>query len=69
MPAAYDPAAAIAEAAAKHGIHAVFSTIEPIDAAKATAYNLTCMAFPDGRPVARYRRTHPNGPWIYTGGK
>ena len=37
--------------------------------AKATAYNLTCMAFPDGRPVARYRRSHPNGPWIYTGGK
>jgi predicted amidohydrolase len=27
------------------------------------------MAYPDGRPAARYRRTHPNGPWIYTGGK
>jgi hypothetical protein len=27
------------------------------------------MAFPDGRAPARYRRTHPNGPWIYTGGK
>jgi predicted amidohydrolase len=25
------------------------------------------MAYPDGRTV-RYRRTHPNGPWIYTGG-
>ena len=25
------------------------------------------MAYPDGR-VVRYRRTHPNGPWIYTGG-
>src|ERR1700752_1241990 len=69
MPAHYDPAPAIAEAAAKHDIHAVFSTIEPIDTAKATAYNLTCMAFPDGRTVARYRRSHPNGPWIYTGGK
>ncbi len=34
-----------------------------------TAYNLTAMAFPDGRAPARYRRTHPNGPWIYTGGK
>ncbi len=34
----------------------------------ATAYNLICMAYPDGRPPARYRRTHPNGPWIYTGG-
>src|SRR4029077_11700899 len=69
MPAAFDPSPAIAEAAAKHGIHAVFGTVEPIDVAKATAYNLTCMAFPDGRPVARYRRSHPNGPWIYTGGK
>ncbi len=27
------------------------------------------MAFADGRAPARYRRTHPNGPWIYTGGK
>jgi predicted amidohydrolase len=26
------------------------------------------MAYPDGRTPARYRRTHPNGPWIYTGG-
>jgi predicted amidohydrolase len=69
MPAHYDPAPVIAEAAAKYGIHAVFGTVEPIDLAQATAYNLTCMAFPDGRPVARYRRSHPNGPWIYTGSK
>jgi len=69
MPAAYEPHTRIAEAAKKHGIYAVYGTIEPIDAAKATAYNLTCMAYPDGRAPARYRRTHPNGPWIYTGGK
>jgi predicted amidohydrolase len=69
MPAYFDPHGAIAEAAARHGVHAIYGTIEPIDAAKATAYNLTCMAYPDGRPAARYRRTHPNGPWIYTGGK
>jgi predicted amidohydrolase len=69
MPAPYDPSNAIAEAAVKHGVHAVFGTVEPIDEAKAPAYNLTCMAFPDGRPVARYRRSHPNGPWIYSGGK
>ena len=31
MPAHYDPAPAIAEAAAKHGVHAVFGTVEPID--------------------------------------
>jgi predicted amidohydrolase len=69
MPATYDPTAVIAEAAVKHAVHVVFGTIEPIDDSAASAYNLTCMAFPDGRAPARYRRTHPNGPWIYTGGK
>jgi predicted amidohydrolase len=69
MPATFDPTAALAEAAAKHGVHAVFGTIEPIDAKAATAYNLIVMAYPDGRAPARYRRTHPNGPWIYTGGR
>ena len=68
MPATFDPTAALAEAAAKHGVHAVFGTIEPISDKAATAYNLICMAYPDGRAPARYRRTHPNGPWIYTGG-
>ena len=68
MPATFDPTDALAEAAAKHGVHVVFGTIEPIDAAAATAHNLICMAYPDGRTPARYRRTHPNGPWIYTGG-
>jgi predicted amidohydrolase len=68
MPATFDPTAEIAAAAAKHGVHAVFGTIEPISKNDATAYNLICMAYPDGRRPARYRRTHPNGPWIYTGG-
>jgi predicted amidohydrolase len=66
MPASYDPSARIAEAAHKFGIHVVFGTMEPIDDAKRTAYNLTCMAYPDGRRPARYRRTHPKGPWIYS---
>src|SRR5438445_1077449 len=68
MPATFDPTAAMVEAAAKHKTHVVFGTIAPIDAAAATAYKLICMAYPDGRAPARYRRTHPNGPWIYTGG-
>jgi predicted amidohydrolase len=68
MPARFDPTGAMVEAAAKHGLHVVFGTIEPIDEKAATAYNLICMAYPDGRAPARYRRTHPNGPWIYTGG-
>jgi len=64
----YDPTPAIAEAAVKHGVHVVYGTIEPIDLKAQTAYNLICMAYPDGRAPARYRRTHPNGPWLYTGG-
>jgi predicted amidohydrolase len=46
----------------------VFGTLEPISREGATAHNLIVMAYPDGRAPARYRRTHPNGPWIYTGG-
>lgn len=68
MPAQFDPIPAMAEAAAKHGTHVVFGTIEPISPKDATAHNLICMAYPDGK-VVKYRRTHPNGPWIYTGGK
>jgi predicted amidohydrolase len=68
MPVNYDPTDAMVQAAAKHRVHVVFGTIEPIDVKAGTAYNLICMAYPDGRPPARYRRTHPNGPWIYTGG-
>jgi predicted amidohydrolase len=68
MPATFDPTAALAAAAATYGVHAVFGTIEPINVDAATAYNLIVMAYPDGRAPVRYRRTHPNGPWIYTGG-
>jgi predicted amidohydrolase len=68
MPAAFDPTSAMAEAAAKHGVHAVFGTIEPLSHNEGTAHNLIVMAYPEGRAPARYRRTHPNGPWIYTGG-
>jgi predicted amidohydrolase len=68
MPASFDPTSAMVAAAAKHKVHVVFGTIEPISHNEATAYNLICMAYPDGRAPARYRRTHPNGPWIYTGG-
>ncbi|MGA2991311.1 MAG: carbon-nitrogen hydrolase family protein [Candidatus Korobacteraceae bacterium] len=69
MPANFDPTEALAKAAERNRIHVVFGTLEPIDEKAATAYNLICMAYPDGRTVARYRRTHPNGPWIYTGGR
>ena len=68
MPATFDPTAPLAAAAATNGVHVVFGTIDPLEPAAATAHNLIVMAYPDGRAPARYRRTHPNGPWIYTGG-
>jgi predicted amidohydrolase len=68
MPAAFDPTPAIAEAAARHGINTIYGTIEPIRHNEGTAHNLICMAYGDGRAPVSYRRTHPNGPWIYTGG-
>src|SRR6185437_2838956 len=69
MPASFNPTPRIAEAAAKHGVNTVYGTIEPISHNEGTAYNLICMAYGDGRPPVAYRRTHPNGPWIYTGGQ
>ena len=69
MPATFDPTPSIAEASAKHGINVVYGTIEPLSHNEGTAHNLICMAYGDGRPPVSYRRTHPNGPWIYTGGQ
>ncbi|MFL5089329.1 MAG: nitrilase-related carbon-nitrogen hydrolase, partial [Xanthobacteraceae bacterium] len=51
MPATFDPTGPIAEAAAKHGVHVVFGTISPIDEKAATAHNLICLSYPDGRTV------------------
>ena len=69
MPAHYDPISQMMEFAVQFNIHIVFGTIEPIDIQAQTAYNIIVMAYPDGKTVAKYRRTHPNGPWIYTGGQ
>src|SRR5258706_3274087 len=59
MPATFDPTAAMVEAAAKHKTHVVFGTIAPIDAAAATAYNLICMAYPDGRALPPHASQRP----------
>jgi predicted amidohydrolase len=68
MPSGFDPCGAMAQAAQRHGVHVVYGTLEPTGGAPRQAYNLVVMAYPDGRPQARYRRTHPTGSWIYTGG-
>lgn len=68
MPMKFDPNEAMSDAAKKHNIHVIFGTIEPTNDDNQSAYNLISMAYPDGKVVS-YRRSHPRGPWIYTGGK
>jgi predicted amidohydrolase len=69
MPAAYDPVETLCNAAVEHGIHVQFGTMEPLDEERRMAHNLLLLAYPDGRAPGVYRRTHPPGPWIYTGGR
>jgi len=68
MPARFSPTEAIVDAAKRFGLYVQFGTLEPIDDAKRTAYNVLMLADPDGTGPGKYRRTHPPGPWIYTGG-
>ena len=68
MPATFDPMERLVRTAADHKVHVQFGTLEPLDDGAATAHNLLVLAYPDGRQPGIYRRTHPKGPWIYTGG-
>lgn len=68
MPATFDATPAMVEVARRCGVHVVYGALEPLDAVARTAHNLVVMARPGGGAPARYRRTHPPGPWIYTGG-
>jgi predicted amidohydrolase len=68
MPATFDPTPRIADAAQRHGVHVQFGTLEPIDEERRTAHNLLVLVRPTGSAPGIYRRTHPPGPWIYTGG-
>ena len=68
MPAHFDSHAAMIEVARRCGVYVQYGTLEPLDEAAGTAHNLLMLARPDGRAPGKYRRTHPPGPWIYTGG-
>lgn len=68
MPAKYDPIKTMEEVAERCNVYVQYGTLEPINAEKREAYNLLMLAYPDGRQQGKYRRTHPPGPWIYTGG-
>ena len=68
MPARFNPTAALTAAAKQHGVIVEFGTLEPLDESKGTAHNTLVLALGDGSTHV-YRRTHPPGPWLYTGGK
>ena len=68
MPATFDPTEAMEEVAKRCGVYVQYGTLEPLDNEKKTAHNLLNLARPTGGASGRYRRTHPPGPWIYTGG-
>ena len=68
MPRRYDPTGALVEAARRYGVYVQFGTLEPLEPEGRRAYNVLLLAGPSGGVPGRYRRTHPPGPWIYTGG-
>lgn len=69
MPTTFECHEAMAEVARRCGVYVQYGTLEPLDDQSRTAHNLLMLARPDGRPPGKYRRTHPPGPWIYTGGE
>ncbi|HEV8308671.1 MAG TPA: carbon-nitrogen hydrolase family protein [Methylomirabilota bacterium] len=68
MPARFDPTDELAGAARRCGVYVQFGTLEPLDDGSRRAHNVLLLARPSGGTPGRYRRTHPPGPWIYTGG-
>jgi predicted amidohydrolase len=68
MPRRFDPTEEVTAAAVRCGVYVQFGTLEPIDREGRRAHNVLLLARPSGGPPGKYRRTHPPGPWIYTGG-
>jgi predicted amidohydrolase len=68
-PLRFDPGPALCDAAARHGVYVVYGTLEAVDDSPRAAHNLICLASLQGERSLAYRRTHPEGPWIYAGGE
>jgi predicted amidohydrolase len=67
MPVSFDPAGRLADAARDCNVYVQYGTLEPLDDS-GRAHNLLVLAGPSGGAPGIYRRTHPPGPWIYSGG-
>jgi predicted amidohydrolase len=68
-PLRFDPEPVLLAAAGRHQVYVVYGTLEQIGDDPRVVHNLICLAGPDGRRALAYRRTHPEGPWIYAGGR
>jgi predicted amidohydrolase len=68
-PIRFDPEPALLEAAAANGVYVVYGTLEAAGDDPRSAHTLICLGGPDGERVLAYRRTHPEGPWIYAAGR
>jgi predicted amidohydrolase len=68
-PLRFDPEPAMLEAAASHDVYVVYGTLEAAGDDPRSAHTLICLAGPDGERLLAYRRTHPEGPWIYAAGR
>lgn len=67
-PLDYDPLPALGEAARTHGVYVVVGFIEGAPGRPGQYLDTLALLGPDGEEVGRYRRTVPEGPWIYKGG-
>lgn len=68
-PLRFDPGPALCEAAARHRVYVAYGTLEAVEDSPRAAHNLICLASPEGVRALVYRRTHPEGPWMYSGGE
>jgi predicted amidohydrolase len=67
-PMDYDGLPSLREAARDLEVFLIAGTIEPVPSEADRFYNALVLIGPDGQEVGRYRRTTPEGPWIYAGG-
>lgn len=67
-PMDYDGLPALRDAARDLDVFLIAGTIEPVPGEDDRFYNVLVLVGPAGEEVGRYRRTTPEGPWIYAGG-
>ena len=64
----YETREAVAAMAAEKKVYVISGDLEKTENGEGY-YNICWLFGPDGKVVGKYRRTTPEGPWIYKGGK